>query len=279
MKRILLLLSLALLTCSAFAQQPPFMSNVYGRDYQLLNGKWNAIADLYDQGIRMEVFKNRKAVANEEFYEYSFEGGMRLNVPGDWNSQYSELKFYEGTMWYARRFDAHQEPGKRYFLYFGAVSYRCNIYLNGDKIASHEGGFTPFQVEVTELLQQGDNFLVVEVNNRRSVDAIPALAFDWWNYGGITRDVMLVATPEVYINDYFIQLDKHKPDLIHAQITLSEKVAENVTVSIPTKTLDSALLAISAGQARGLGILLTAILPVAALLCGLTVIIRRRRTL
>ena len=65
MKRILLLLSLALLTCSAFAQQPPCMSNVYGRDYQLLNGKWNAIADLYDQGVRMEVFKNRKAVANK----------------------------------------------------------------------------------------------------------------------------------------------------------------------------------------------------------------------
>ena len=74
MKRILLLLSLAVFACSAFAQQPPFMSNVYGRDYQLLNGKWNAIADLYDQGLRMEVFKNRKAVANEEFYEYSFEG-------------------------------------------------------------------------------------------------------------------------------------------------------------------------------------------------------------
>ena len=250
MKRILLLLSLALLTCSAFAQQPPFMSNVYGRDYQLLNGKWNAIADLYDQGIRMEVFKNRKAVANEEFYEYSFEGGMRLNVPGDWNSQYSELKFYEGTMWYARYFDAHQESGKRYFLYFGAVSYRCNIYLNGDKIASHEGGFTPFQVEVTKLLKQGDNFLVVEANNRRSVDAIPALAFDWWNYGGITRDVMLVATPEVYIDDYFIQLDKHTPDLIHAQVTLSDKVSESVTVSIPELKISKTFVTDEQGVAK-----------------------------
>jgi len=55
--------------------------------------------------------------------------------------------------------------------------------------------------------------------------------------------------------------------------------SENVAVSIPAKTLDSALLAIHAGQARGLGILLTAILPAAALLCGVTIIIRRRRTL
>jgi len=55
--------------------------------------------------------------------------------------------------------------------------------------------------------------------------------------------------------------------------------SESVAVSIPAKTLDSALLAVSAGQARGLGILLTAILPAAALLCGVTIIIRRRRTL
>ena len=59
MKRLLLLLSITIFTCSAYAQQPPFMSNAYGRDYQLLNGKWNAIADLYDQGIRMEIYKNR----------------------------------------------------------------------------------------------------------------------------------------------------------------------------------------------------------------------------
>ena len=55
--------------------------------------------------------------------------------------------------------------------------------------------------------------------------------------------------------------------------------SENVSVSIPAKTLGSSLLAISAGQSKMLGILLTAVLPLAALLCGVTVIIRRRRTL
>lgn len=47
----------------------------------------------------------------------------------------------------------------------------------------------------------------MEVNNTRSVDAIPAMAFDWWNYGGITRDVMLVTTPRLFIRDYFVRLD------------------------------------------------------------------------
>lgn len=62
-------------------------------------------------------------------------------------------------------------------------------------------------MEVTDILSEGDNFLVVEVNNTRSVDAIPAMAFDWWNYGGITRDVMLVTTPRLFIRDYFVRLD------------------------------------------------------------------------
>ena len=233
MKRIIALLTLVLASTSVHAAEVSFMTNVYGRDYQLLNGKWNAIVDLYDQGIRMEIYKNRKAVKGEEFYEYSFEGGLRLNVPGDWNSQQPDLKYYEGTVWYARHFNAEPSSQKRHFLYFGAVSYRCNVYLNGERIGSHEGGFTPFQIEVTDLLKEGDNFLVVEANNRRTTDAIPALAFDWWNYGGITRDVMLITTPRTYIDDYFIQLDKHQPDLIHAQVTLSDQVSEDVTISIP----------------------------------------------
>ena len=61
------------------------------------------------------------------------------------------------------------------------MSYRCRVYLNGREICSHEGGFTPFEADVTDVLLKGDNFLVVEVNNRRTKDAIPALAFDWWN--------------------------------------------------------------------------------------------------
>jgi beta-glucuronidase len=250
MKKSLFTLAILLSCITLSAQQPPFMSNVYGRDYQLLNGKWNAIVDLYDQGPRMEVYKNRKPVRNEEFYEYSFEGGLRLNVPGDWNSQTPELKYYEGTVWYARHIEGAPSDSKRMFLHFGAVSYRCRVYLNGEFIGSHEGGFTPFQIEVTDKLKKGDNFLVVEVNNRRTVDAIPALAFDWWNYGGITRDVMLITTPKVYVNDYFIQLDKHQPDLIHAEVILSDKVEADVTISIPELKVNKTVRTDAEGFAR-----------------------------
>lgn len=211
------------------------LTNVYGRDYRLLNGRWDAIVDLYDQGQRMKIYENRKPEGQTDFYEYSFDGGLRLEVPGDWNSQSDELKYYEGTVWYGRHFDAAPQPGKKEMLHFGAVSYRCNVYLNGEKIASHEGGFTPFTIDVTDRLKTGDNFLVVEANNRRTKDAIPALAFDWWNYGGITRDVMLISLPDNYIKDYFIQLDKTNPEIINVDVAMSQPQAGvKVSVNIPS---------------------------------------------
>lgn len=230
MKRIIYSLALLVASLSASAAS---ITNVYGRDYKLLNGRWNAIVDLYDQGDRMKVYENRTPESNTDFYEYSFDGGLRLEVPGDWNSQSPELKYYEGTVWYGRHFNAEPRPGEREILYFGAVSYRCNIYLNGKMIGSHEGGFTPFEIDVTDDLKHGDNFLVVEVNNRRTKDAIPALAFDWWNYGGITRDVMLVTVPDNYVRDYTVQLDRSKADVINIDVTMSQPVAGvNVSVDI-----------------------------------------------
>ncbi len=210
------------------------IANVYGREMQSLNGKWDAVVDLYDQGRKNKIYLNRKPEGKTDFYEYAFENGLRLDVPSDWNSQTPELKYYEGTVWYARRFDAPRQDGRRLFLHFGAVSYRCRIYLNGEKIGSHEGGFMPFQIEVTGKLKPADNFLAVEVNNTRTPDAIPAMAFDWWNYGGITRDVSLVSVPEAFVEDYFIRLDKDSADRISADVRLSGAPAgTSVLVEIP----------------------------------------------
>lgn len=250
MKRIpFFLLALVALCFSASAS---LMTNVYGRDYRLLNGRWDAIVDLYDQGDRMKVYENRSPEGRTDFYEYSFDGGLRLEVPGDWNSQNPELKYYEGTVWYGRHFESMPQLGKRQILYFGAVSYRCNVYLNGRKIASHEGGFTPFEVDVTDALTDGDNFLVVEANNRRTKDAIPALAFDWWNYGGITRDVMLVSVPDNYVEDYFVRLRKGSPDVIDIDVRMSRPEAGvEISVEIPALRKSFKSVTDAAGRVSG----------------------------
>lgn len=218
---------------SAFAGDEPFMSNVRGRNTISLGGDWSALIDPYDRGEKMHFQDNLKAVGQEDFYEYSFDGALSLKVPGDWNCQTPELKYYEGTVWYARHFNGEPEEGVRQFLYFEGVSYRCKVFLNGELLVSHEGSFFPFQAEITGKLRKGDNFLAVEVNNRRCEDAIPAMDFDWWNYGGITRDVLLVKTPEVFVSDYYLALDRSDSRRINVQLSLSDAVSGKVRVDIP----------------------------------------------
>lgn len=225
--------------------------NVYGRQYTLLNGKWNAIIDPYQQGRKTAIYRNRALKDKADFKEYAFEGGLRLNVPSDWNSQIPELKYYEGTMWYARKFEINKKSDENLFLYFGAVNYRCRVYLNGTLIGSHEGGFTPFQFNVTNVVKEGGNFLAVEVDNTRTADAIPALSFDWWNYGGITRDVMLVHTPKNYIRDYFIQLDKYDSDCVHAEVQLSaQNAGQLVKIEIPELKIANKVFTDGTGLAK-----------------------------
>lgn len=225
--------------------------NVYGRQYTLLNGKWNAIIDPYQQGRKTAIYRNRALKDKADFKEYAFEGGLRLNVPSDWNSQIPELKYYEGTMWYARKFEINKKSDENLFLYFGAVNYRCRVYLNGTLIGSHEGGFTPFQFNVTNVVKEGGNFLAVEVDNTRTADAIPALSFDWWNYGGITRDVMLVHTPKNYIRDYFIQLDKYDSDRVHAEVQLSaQNAGQLVKIEIPELKIANKIFTDGTGLAK-----------------------------
>jgi len=244
-----LLILLCCLLSNTFAQD--ILVNVYGRRTQSLNGKWDAIIDQYDQGRKNKIYLNKKPVGKTDFYEYSFDGGLKLNVPSDWNSQLPELKYYEGTVWYAKHFDVSKEQNGRLFIYFAAVSYRCKVYLNGKEIAEHEGGFTPFQVEVTDLVKNSDNFLTLEVNNTRTTDAIPAKSFDWWNYGGITRDVMLVSTPKIYIHDYFIQLDKHHNNQINAVVKIAGSQANvAVIVEIPELKIKQKLVTDHQGIAR-----------------------------
>jgi beta-glucuronidase len=233
MKRNLLNLLLLFAAISVHAQS--FMMNPYGRQNSvLLNGKWNAIVDLYCRGENSKFYQNRQPQSKTDFVEYSFQNGLRLEVPGDFNSQLPELKYYEGNVWYQRYFTAKKSNDKRQFIYFASVSYQAAVWLNGIEIGRHEGGFTPFQFEVTNVLKEGENDLVVMVNNNRRVDGIPAMNFDWWNYGGINRDVFFVETPTTYLSDYKLQLKKGTQNQLSGYVKLEGVTkSQQVEVSVP----------------------------------------------
>ena len=217
-----------------FSQQ--LLSNIESRTHISLNGKWQIIIDPYNSGAGnwKSIWKDETPVGKTDFYEYKFDDAVTLNVPGDWNAQQPELKYYEGTIWYRKKFQFNKKSGKRSFLCFSGINYQCDVYLNNEKTGSHEGGFEPFQFEVTDKIKNGDNSIIVRVNNQRKADNIPALDFDWWNYGGITRDVYLAETNREYIQDYFIQLKKGTPNDIAGWIQLNGTTAgQNVIVKIP----------------------------------------------
>lgn len=185
------------------------LTNLPARKRRSLNGKWQVLVDPYASGIGewKAVWKDRIATRKDEFYEYGFDDNDTLEVPGDFNTQRPELMWLEGSVWYRKAFDASANTaGRRTFVHFGGANYRADVFLNGKRLGSHEGGFTPFQFELTSRLEQGQNHLLVHVNNERHRDDVPAPGIDWFNYGGLTRDVALVETPDTYIQDYFIQL-------------------------------------------------------------------------
>ena len=233
---------------AAVSAQPPTLHNIYGRSHVLLDGRWNYIIDPYEAGYynyRHQPFDqsangsggfydDRKPKDKGESGEYSFDGSPTLAIPGDWNSQNTKLENYEGTVWMRQQFQSDPKEGKKYFLYFGAVNYEAHVYLNGRKLGSHKGGFTPFQFDVTGRLLKGQNTVIVKADNTRHQDDIPTLNTDWWNYGGITRDVLLAETPDTYIADYQIQLAKGDMGRIEGFVQMSgAQRSQDVTITIP----------------------------------------------
>jgi beta-glucuronidase len=254
----LLVVLMTLLATPLLLAAPTVLQNVYARQSLTLNGSWNYIVDPLDNGYynyRMQVNhggfgRNQQPRNPSELVEYSFETAPVLRVPGDWNTQDDRFFFYEGSMWFKKDFNYEPNQGRRQFLYFGAVNYLCNVYLNGRYLGEHVGGFTPFSFDVTDKLVKGKNFVVVRVNNTRHAEDVPTVNFDWWNYGGITRDVMLVDVPTVFVDDYSLRLAKGAYDKLEGSVTLNEaKAGETVTFSLPELKLTTTVTTDADGKA------------------------------
>ena len=225
--------------------------DLYLHDGVSLNGEWKSIMDPYETGFYDYRRDQRDLSSNpsrsETFYldvkpqspgervEYDFDTSPSLIVPGDWNTQRPELLYYEGSVWYRKKFDfAGAGGGERVYLRFGAVNYRADVYLNGKKLGVHVGGFTPFTFDVTSFIRPGTNSLVLKVDNKRAKEAVPTLNTDWWNYGGITRDVKLVTVPDQFIADHRLALESETSRTISGWVQLQGAGAgQTVQLEIP----------------------------------------------
>ena len=238
----------------------PQIQNIQSRQTLCLDGDWKAFVDQYETGYydyRRKPMKDEQSFfADRKFsddrtklVEYDFDMASSLHVPGDWNTQRPQLYMYEGTIWYRQKFNAKPAEGRRSFLYFGAANYEAVVGVNGHALARHVGGFTPFNIEVTDCLKEGQNTVIVKVDNKRKLEGVPTVNSDWWNYGGITRSVYLVDVPETFIREFSVSLS---PDgeKIQAWAQLDgTKLQQNITINLDELGISETVAADKNGRA------------------------------
>ena len=242
----------------------PLIQNVNAYETMSLNGEWNYIVDVQEEGYydyRMKptpwgFFRNAKPQKPEDLIEYDFDKSPTMQIPSDWNTKDERLFFYEGTVWFKRSFQAVPMEECRTLLYFGAVNYDCRVWVNGQEVGHHVGGFTPFNFDISDLLKEGENTVIVKVDNKRHPEDVPTQIFDWWNYGGITRDVKLVKVTPVYLEDYNVQLQKADAKAKMREISFSAKLnkaeaGHEVTLFIPELKLEQKLTTDAEGKVSG----------------------------
>jgi len=227
---------------------PTVLADVDHRQSMSLNGDWHIMIDPYSDGlftfhreVRQDgyILNEAPTAGNNKLVEYDFSKSPTLKVPGDWNTQREALFNYEGVMWYQRDFDYQPREHHRVFFHIGAANYKAILSVNGKLVCEHEGGFTPFDCEVTKLLHPGKNFTVIAVDDTRQADGVPTLNTDWYNYGGLTRDVSLVEVPESFIDEYDLHLNPARTAVegwVHLQDAAPGATA---SVSIPELKLEA----------------------------------------
>ena len=243
----------------ARSSSPTLLVDIDHRHSVSLDGDWHTIVDPYATGLygfhgklRTDgYFKNEKQSSGGRLIEYDFAKSPSLRVPGDWNTQRESLFFYEGPIWYEKDFDYRPVAGTRLFFHVGAANYRSYVWVNGQKACEHEGGFTPFDCEVTNIVHDGSNFAVIAVDSTRLEDGVPTLQTDWWNYGGITRDVSLVQVPKSFVDDYSLQLKRGTKTEIEGWAHVDGGSAgDSITITVPQEHLTQTAQIEADGRAK-----------------------------
>ncbi len=178
-----------------------------------LNGEWSFALDPVGAGVRQEWFN--PGLINEKW--------DKVTVPHCYSVD-RRYHYYTGSAWYFKTISGALLPkDRRAFIRFDAAFYQATVWLNGKLLGEHEGGYTPFEFDVTGLLAN-ENFLAVRVNNAWSTTTIPGSKtkvsyqslnygqlFPWMNYGGITRPVTLITRPDLHVDKLKIETT---PDLV-----------------------------------------------------------------
>ena len=195
MLRLFILLTLICSPCFARGvNNIIYFNNIDARKSQDLSGDWHYSIDPYrvgqigfhgtkagdnalryrDVNIDDEIAKNPKT-----FFEQDIDKAPLMKLPGAWNSLKTELRYYDGLVWYRKNFKNIASKNERAFLHFDGANYLVKAYINGHLVGEHEGGFTAFAFEITDYLKPTNNKIDLEIDCKNDEQSNPTPINDW----------------------------------------------------------------------------------------------------
>lgn len=190
----------------------------------VLDGYWSFARDPSDTG-------------EGRGYSVDFPEEFRLYVPASWNEQVPDLMNYTGVAWYKRDFLVPPSlDGLRAWIVFEGVNYLCKVWLNGELLGAHEGGFSSFRLGGGAIRYGAWNRLVVKVDNKITPESLPPgeslnrTYFDFYHYGGIQRPVYVEFTGPSFVDDITVRAGHD--GLLRVEVSLAGSPADGVEVSL-----------------------------------------------
>jgi beta-glucuronidase len=182
------------------------------RESQKLDGLWDFVLDPAGVG------------RDERWWRAPLRQATKMPVPASYNDVLVEpaVRNHVGDVWYQQTVKVPRGWDERVVLRFDAATHRATVWVNDTEVAEHEGGYTPFEADLTELVRPGEQVRVtVAVNNELSWHSIPPgivtesadgtrsqrYYHDFFNYAGLARSVWLYATPRSHLTDVTVVTD------------------------------------------------------------------------
>ncbi len=169
---------------------------------------------------------------SEEWFKPSYSVSVWRNVfvPSCWNTYADSLEHYQGIGYYRKSFFVPENwSGKQISLHFLGANQRAKVWINGEYVGPHKGGFTGFSFEINNFVEVGKlNELAVKVDSTRKYFSVPAKNYIWKNWGGIYREVYLEASNKLFISNSFVD----------SKVNLeNDSSVENISVEVRNERL------------------------------------------
>ena len=218
-----------------------------------LNGEWSYIVDPMNNGLPESSFfggfpKNKTQITGMELIEYNFETAAKIQIPGAWNAADEKLFFYRGPVWLYKKFKYSPKKESLTHLYIEGSNFTTRIFINGSIVGKFEGGYVPFNFEISEHLKDGENILLVQTDNTLNKSSVPTQKTDWWPWGGIVGDVYIVETPKLFIRNAYLQLNPENFTQALFKLEMNNKFAgQEISLEIPELQFSNKFITNSSG--------------------------------